>query len=99
MLIRSPSPPPRVSRFDKRNLYSDGRALAQGGFDIQGAAYVGGSLLHAEQAEAAFSSWFGRVMLRFEADPVVIDRQLNQAALLGQANGNVAGARVLLHVF
>ena len=38
------------------------------------------------------------VTIRVEADPVVMDRQLNDGALLLQAHRHVAGAGVLLHV-
>jgi hypothetical protein len=89
----------RHAAVGERNLRLNGRAFAQSGFDIQGAAHVGSSLAHAEQTKAALSFSFGRVMIRVEADPVVIDRQLNKGAAMRQMHPDVAGARVLLHVF
>ena len=77
---------------------SDGGALARGGFDLECAPHGGRSLAHAEQTQAALSFSSGRVTIRIEADPVVRDRQLNQAALLPQAHGHVAGAGVLLDI-
>src|ERR1039457_6776889 len=81
----------------ERNEHLDLRAGAANGFDLKGAAHVGRPLAHAEQTKAALSFSSGRVLLRVEADPIVLDRQLNEGAL-PQAHGNVAGAGVLLHI-
>ena len=95
--------PPRAS-LAERNTYFDFRAclpdaVAACGLYLEGAARIGRSLAHAEQTQAAVSVSSGRVMIRIEADSVVIDRQLNEGRPSGELYRHVAGVGVALDVF
>src|SRR5271165_813316 len=76
----------------------DLRAGAAIGFDPEGAANVGRSLVHAEQAKAADPLAPDRAMIRIEAHAVVVYHHLNEAVLLSEEYGDMACARMLLDV-
>ena len=84
--------------FTEWNAHLDFRARLANGFDFEIATHAGRPLAHPEQTEAAFSSLFGQEKIRIEANPVVLDRQLNAVARLRQTQGDFMGMGVLLHV-
>jgi len=81
------------------NAHLDFRAGASNGYDLEVAVHIGRSLAHAEQTKAALSFSSCRMMIRVEADPVVIDHQLHNVSRLRQMHRHATGAGVFLHIF
>ncbi len=89
-----------AARATKGMRYRDFRAAAASGGDHKDPADIGGRfparmLSRPSPADCLFPS---RTPGRIETDPIVLDRQLHEGALLRQGDRDVAGAGVFLDV-
>jgi RNA polymerase sigma factor (sigma-70 family) len=80
------------------NEHLDLGTVPPAGSDIKGTPHVVRTLAHAVQAQAALSVSHQRERGQVESHTVVVDCQPNEGAPLPQAQRNVLGAGVLLHV-
>src|SRR5664280_3746896 len=69
-----------VALWRQGNAHQDFRAGARSGFENESAAHIGRSLAHSEQTKVVPLLSSGRRLIRVEADPVVLDRQLHDVA-------------------